>query len=74
MPRKQDLVWDGLGVSNEAFAELMSLDREAWSEELRLHEQLFANIKDRLPKELAQKRELLLARMARAPARWTPPM
>ena len=74
MPRKQDLVWDGLGVSNEAFAELMSLDREAWSEELRLHEQLFANIQDRLPRELAQKRELLLARMARAPARWTLPM
>ena len=52
----------------------MSLDREAWSEELRLHEQLFASIQDRLPKELAQKRELLLARMARAPARWTLPM
>jgi phosphoenolpyruvate carboxykinase (GTP) len=73
MPRRQDLVWDGLEVSNETFGELMSLDREAWTEELRLHEKLFAQIQDRLPKELAQKRELLLARLSRAPARWTVP-
>jgi len=73
MPRKQDLVWDGLDVSNETFGELMSLDREAWTEELRLHEQLFAKIQDRLPRELAQKRELFLARLSGAPARWTVP-
>jgi phosphoenolpyruvate carboxykinase (GTP) len=73
MPHKQDLVWDGLDISNETFRELMSLDREAWTEELRLHEQLFAQIQDRLPQELAQQRELLLARMQRAPARWTVP-
>jgi phosphoenolpyruvate carboxykinase (GTP) len=73
MPRKQDLVWDGLDVSNEAFAELMSLDREAWIEELRLHEQFFAQLRDCLPRELALKRELLLARLQRAPARWTAP-
>jgi len=74
MPRKQDLLWDGLDVSNEAFGELMSLDREAWTEELRLHEKLFAQIQDRLPRELAQKRELLLGRLSRAPARWTVPL
>jgi phosphoenolpyruvate carboxykinase (GTP) len=74
MPRKQDLVWEGLEVSNETFGELMSLDRAAWTEELRLHEQLFAKIQDRLPKELAQKRELLLSRMTRGPTRWTVPM
>ena len=73
MPRKQDLMWDGLDVSNEIFGELMSLDRDAWTEELRLHQQLFAQIHDRLPRELVQKRELLLARLARAPARWTVP-
>ncbi len=74
MPRKQDLVWDGLDVSNETFGELMSLDREDWTEELRLHEQFFAQFHDRLPRELALKRELLLARLSRAPARWTVPM
>ena len=73
MPRRQDMVWDGLKVSNETFDELMSLDREAWTEELRLHEQLFAQIQDRLPRELAQKRELFLARLSGAPARWTVP-
>jgi phosphoenolpyruvate carboxykinase (GTP) len=73
VPRRQDLVWDGLDVSNETFGELMSLDREAWTEELRLHEQLFAQIQDRLPKELAQKRKLFLTRLQRAPARWTVP-
>ncbi|MGH8761203.1 MAG: phosphoenolpyruvate carboxykinase domain-containing protein, partial [Burkholderiales bacterium] len=73
MPRKQDLVWDGLDVSNETFGELMSLDREDWTEELRLHEQFFAQLHDHLPRELAQKRELLLARLSRAPARWTVP-
>ena len=74
MPRKQDLVWDGLDVSNKTFGELMSLDREAWTEELRLHEKLFAQIQDRLPRELAQKRELLRGRLSRAPARWTVPL
>jgi phosphoenolpyruvate carboxykinase (GTP) len=73
MPRRQDLVWDGLDVSNETFGELMSLDRETWTEELRLHEQFFAQLRDRLPRELAQKSELLLARLSRAPARWTVP-
>jgi phosphoenolpyruvate carboxykinase (GTP) len=73
MPHKQDLVWEGLDISNETFRELMSLDREAWAEELRLHGQLFAQIQDRLPQELAQQRQLLLARVQRAPARWTVP-
>ncbi|HUF20817.1 MAG TPA: phosphoenolpyruvate carboxykinase (GTP) [Burkholderiales bacterium] len=73
MPRYQDIEWGGLqDFTEERFAELMTLDRELWMQELLLHEELFIRLYDKLPKEFVLKRELLLATLWRCPERWTP--
>jgi len=70
MPAYEDLDWEGLDFSREKFNEMMSVDRKAWIDELLSHEELFIQIYDRLPKELAVLRELLLAGLYRSPERW----
>jgi phosphoenolpyruvate carboxykinase (GTP) len=72
MPRQRDLDWSGLdNVVRARYADLMAVEREAWALELLQHEELFMKLYDRLPRELALKRELLLAGLARSPERWT---
>jgi phosphoenolpyruvate carboxykinase (GTP) len=74
MPRRQDLEWAGLETVPEAqFAELMAVEREAWIQELLLHEELFVKLYDKLPKEFVLKRELLLASLWRSAERWMVP-
>ncbi|MEE4377061.1 MAG: phosphoenolpyruvate carboxykinase (GTP) [Candidatus Competibacteraceae bacterium] len=70
MPAYEDIDWEGLDFSREKFNEMMSVDRKAWIDELLSHEELFIQIYDRLPKELAVLRELLLASLYRSPERW----
>jgi phosphoenolpyruvate carboxykinase (GTP) len=86
MPRYEDLDWRGLadpvvggaderaaagrGFTPERFAELMSIDREAWMREILSHDELFVTLYDRLPKELLFVRELIASSLWRAPARW----
>jgi phosphoenolpyruvate carboxykinase (GTP) len=73
MPREGDINWTGLGAATrERYAELMSVERDAWIHELLLHEELFVKLYDKLPKEFVLKRELLLATLWRSPERWTP--
>jgi phosphoenolpyruvate carboxykinase (GTP) len=74
MPGRQDLEWSGLTALDKArYGELMAVEREAWIRELLQHEELFVRLYDKLPKEFARKRELLLAGVCRAPERWTVP-
>jgi phosphoenolpyruvate carboxykinase (GTP) len=75
MPRYEDLCWDGMesAVTEEQYAELMSVDREAWIEELLSHEALFVTLYDRLPKEFLLLRELFLSTLWRSPHRWRMP-
>ena len=71
MPRHKDLDWCGLeDFSLERFAELMTVDRDRWQQELLAHEDLFIKLYDRLPKELLFVRQLLLSGLWRSPARW----
>jgi phosphoenolpyruvate carboxykinase (GTP) len=70
MPRYQDIDWTGLDFSPEKFYELMSVDREAWKAEVLSHEELFAKLYDRLPKEFLYMRELMLSGLWRSPAQW----
>ena len=59
MPRYEDLDWSGLeSVTKEQFDELTKVDTEMWREELSMHGELFEKLKERLPQELALKREL----------------
>ena len=59
MPRYEDLDWEGLDVSREAYDKLTNIDRDAWREEIRDHGKLFEQLKSRLPSELASKRKEL---------------
>ncbi len=71
MPRYEDLDWDGLEeFTRDRFEQLMSIDREAWARELLSHEELFARLYDRLPKEFIFIRELILSSLWRSPEHW----
>jgi phosphoenolpyruvate carboxykinase (GTP) len=71
MPRHKDLNWEGLeGFGEERFAELMTVDRDAWMSEILSHEELFMKLYDRLPKELIFIRELTISSLWRAPEHW----
>ena len=71
VPRRDDLEWQGLDLPQASFNALMALDRDAWLDELELHEGLFARLEDRLPKELGLRRERLAEDLKAAPERWT---
>ena len=70
LPRRDDLEWTGLDITEERFADLMSLDRDGWLRELASHEELFAKLKDRLPQDFLTKREALLNSLERSPQHW----
>ncbi len=70
MPQYKDIDWRGLDFSKEQFDQLMSMDRDEWTQELASHDELFFKLYDRLPKELTFIRELLLSGLWRSPERW----
>lgn len=71
MPRYKDMDWSGLeNFTKEDFAKIMSVDREAWKNEVLAHEELFSKLYDRLPKEFLFMRELLLSGLWRSPEHW----
>ncbi|MFH1256706.1 MAG: phosphoenolpyruvate carboxykinase (GTP) [Candidatus Diapherotrites archaeon] len=53
---------DGLDVSQETMQELLSVDKNAWLEELKQQEEFFAKF-DRLPKEIREEHETLKERL-----------
>ncbi|MFM8620094.1 MAG: phosphoenolpyruvate carboxykinase domain-containing protein, partial [Opitutaceae bacterium] len=63
MPRYDDLDWTGLDYSRENFEALQEFDRSLWRAEVIGHEELFLDLRDRLPKEMLFERELLICRM-----------
>jgi phosphoenolpyruvate carboxykinase (GTP) len=71
MPRYEDIDWTGIeNFSKEDFAKIMTVDREPWKQELLSHEELFAKMYDKLPKEFYFMRELLLSALWRSPEHW----
>ncbi len=70
MPRYEDLEWEGLDFSKQDFEQIMEVDREAWKKEVLAHEELFARLYDKLPKEFFFMRELLLSGLWRSPEHW----
>jgi phosphoenolpyruvate carboxykinase (GTP) len=64
MPEFDDLHWRGLDFGAEKYASVTNIDRGAWGRELKLHDELFAKLKDRLPQPLALERQLLEERLA----------
>lgn len=70
MPRYEDIDWNGLDMSPETFTALMSVDSTKWKTEVLMHEELFAKLYDRLPKEFIFLRELILSSLWRSPEHW----
>jgi phosphoenolpyruvate carboxykinase (GTP) len=70
VPRYRDLDWTGLDFTRPQYREIMEVDREAWKAELLDHEELFARMYDKLPKEFIFMRELLLSALWRSPEHW----
>lgn len=56
--------------SPQQFKSLMSVDCNAWQQEVLSHEELFIKLYDRLPKELIFIRELILSSLWRSPRQW----
>ena len=71
MPRFEDMDWTGIEhFGREDFAKIMTIDREPWKQEFLSHEELFAKLYDKLPKEFYFMRELLLSALWRSPEHW----
>ncbi|MFM1869857.1 MAG: hypothetical protein RLY99_601 [Pseudomonadota bacterium] len=63
-PTHGDINWTGLNFSAEQFNKVTSIDKAAWLEEMKLHDQLFEQLSYHLPKELVETKNALEARLA----------
>ncbi|MES2127729.1 MAG: phosphoenolpyruvate carboxykinase (GTP) [Pseudomonadota bacterium] len=63
-PRFEDLNWDGLAFTQEQFDTITSIDKAAFTEELKLHTELFEKLAYHLPQELVDTKAALEKRLA----------
>ena len=63
-PTYEELNWTGLNFSQDQFNTVTSFDKAAWQAELKLHTELFTQLKHHLPKELEATRLKLEQRLA----------
>jgi phosphoenolpyruvate carboxykinase (GTP) len=59
-----DLNWDGLEFTQQQFNTITSIDKAAWNEELKLHDELFEKLAYHLPQELVATKADLEKRLA----------
>ena len=70
MPKYEDINWEGIDFSQEKFDKVMTINADAWKNELLLQEELFSKLYDKLPKEFIFMRELILSSLWRSPREW----
>ncbi len=63
-PRYNDLTWDGIDFSEQQFAQITSIDKAAWTAEVKLHTELFDKLHHHLPAELISTKAQLEKRLA----------
>lgn len=63
-PRYEELNWTGLDFSADQFKSVTSIDKAAWEAELKLHAELFEQLKNRLPKEMPETKDSIERRLA----------
>ncbi len=63
-PRYEDLNWAGLSFSREQFASVIAIEKQAWTQELKLHADLFKQLAHHLPAELPATRARIEAELA----------
>ncbi len=59
VPNKEDLQLDGLDMDDATITELLSIDRDAWKEDLANQREFFAQFGDKLPKEIKESMDKL---------------
>jgi phosphoenolpyruvate carboxykinase (GTP) len=63
-PSYGDINWNGSDFSAEQFAQITSVDQNAWIEELKLHSDLFDKLAYHLPAELTDTKAALESKLA----------
>ena len=62
-PNYGDLNWEGVEFTEAQFIQITSIDKAAWNEELKLHDELFDKLAHRLPQELVETKRQLEKRL-----------
>jgi len=65
-PNYDELTWTGLDFSRDQFNTVTSIDKAAWTEELKLHTDLFQQLAHHLPAQLQATKASLEAQLASA--------
>ena len=63
-PSYADLNWSGTDFSEAQYQSVTSMDRDAWTAEMKLHSELFEQLKHNLPAELPATKAKIEARLA----------
>ncbi len=63
-PTYDEITWTGLDFTPEQFNTVTSIDKAAWTEELKLHAELFQQLAYHLPKELEETKAQIEKRLA----------
>ena len=63
-PNYNELNWTGLSFSAEQFNTVTHVDKAAWVQELKLHEELFQQLAHHLPPELPATKAAIAQRLA----------
>jgi phosphoenolpyruvate carboxykinase (GTP) len=66
LPRYEDIKWGSLTFSKNSFEKVMKVDKTAWEMELHAHENLFDQMKDKIPKEFIYIKELISSGLYRS--------
>ncbi|RTL25898.1 MAG: phosphoenolpyruvate carboxykinase (GTP) [Burkholderiales bacterium] len=63
-PNYEDINWHGLNFSKEQFQSVIGVDKAAWTQELKLHEELFQQLSYHLPAEMPATKAKIEQRLA----------
>jgi phosphoenolpyruvate carboxykinase (GTP) len=62
-PTYEEINWTGLNFTADQFKTVTSIDKTAWVDELKLHEELFTQLAYHLPTEMTATKAALAARL-----------
>ena len=63
-PQYGEINWTGLAFTPEQFTTVTSVDKDAWAQEFKLHEELFTQLAHGLPRRLADTKSAMEQRLA----------
>lgn len=63
-PIYEDINWNGLNFTKDQFQSVIGIDTAAWTQELKLHDELFTQLAHNLPAEMPATKAKLAQRLA----------